>query len=205
MFALPIHNPVLAMAGTLSKDMRDKEAKFCIPVHRFIDIMSTIFSANRNRAGEYVYNHAGIEPRTGAPNKYVLFADVKHRMTTLNNYVPTKDSPNVLKAEIVNQEFYVEVSATITGAIGRFVPPGQHRDILVDLLVEPDGPYQFIAFSLRDRRGWTWETNAIRREGVAPYIVIRVTNEAALQDLMNSMFDLDPDYVIEGPMDFEMD
>jgi hypothetical protein len=190
------------MAGTLSKDMRDMPT-LCIPVPVFMNEMARIFSANRNPEGEYVYNHAGIEPRTGASNKYVVFADVKHRM--LNDYVPTKNSPHVLKVEIVNEESYVEVSATITEAIGRFVPPGRDKQLLMGLAAHPNGITESVGFTLTDRNGLFWPTRAVRRLGVAPYFTIDVITEGQLRDLMNSLFDLDPDYKIDDIIQAEMD
>ena len=160
------HNTVLAMAGTLSKDMRDMRTK-CLSVSVFQNQMARIFSANMNTVGKYVYNHAGSEPRIGESNKYVVFADVKHCMRTLVDYVSTRNLHSVLKAEIVtvNDALQVEVSATIMEAIGWFVPEGPDRDFLMSITMNPDSPEESTCFTLMDRNGWTWDTLAVAGRG----------------------------------------
>ncbi len=179
------------MAGTLGTDMRGET--LCISSNDMLDQMSRIFSLNKNAEGQHVYNHAGIEPRTGDSSKFVVFADVNHRTP---DYIPTKNSRNVLRLEVVNLDLYVEVSAAITPAIGQFVPPGRNKELLMDLAAHPYGCNYSAGFILTDRTGFLWDATATRMQGRDPYLVIVVHSEGDLEDLMNRMFDLDPDYRI---------
>lgn len=185
------------MAGTLARDMREMPI-LCIPSHEFGMQMARIFSANLNCHGAYVYNHAGAEVRIGDANKYVLFADVKHNMN-LPDYIPSKTAPSFLKVEVVNQDAQVEVSATIQEGLNRCIPPGDFRDLITAMAARPNGPEVSHDTIFRDRHLNRWRVSAIRRQGIAPYIAINVTTLHALEELMNSMFDLDPTYQLTDP------
>lgn len=193
---------IVIMAGTFARDMRDMPT-LCIPSHEFGKQMDRIFSANRNRHGAYVYNHAGAEVRIGDANKSVLFADVKHNMN-LPDYIPSKTARSFLKVEVVNEDAHVEVSATIQEGLNRFIPPGDFRDLITTMAANPNGPDVSHDTIFRDRFLNQWRVNAIRRQGMAPYIVINVTTLHKLEELMNSIFDLDPNYHLADPMSSEL-
>lgn len=183
------------MAGTEPRDMRYM-SKTCMSSYEFGLQMARIFSANRNSAGVPVYNHAGSEPRIGDANKYVLFADVKHRMN-IPNYIPSKTAASFFKVEVVNQEEYIEVSAAISEALRRFLEPGAKWDRLMAYVAEPYDPYRTaLAQDMFDRRGAPWVVTAYVPLDRPPYIRIIVRTMEDLQDLMNAMFDLDPDYKV---------
>ena len=183
------------MAGTEPRDMRYM-SETCIPSYEFGVQMARIFSANRNRAGVPVYNHAGSEPRIGDANKYVLFADVKHRMN-IPNYIPSKTAASFLKVEVVNQEEYIEVSAAISEALRRFLRPSFELDRLMDFATLPFEPNRTMLMQdMYDRRGVRWLVRGFSTQDLPPYIIIFVRTEGVLEDLMNAMFDLDPDYEI---------
>ena len=152
--------------------------------------MGNVFQLNRDSDGKYVYNHAGIDPRDGDSSKFVVFADNHHGMA---DYVPTtgKNSPNELRVEVVNMEMFVEVSAAITPALWRFVSC-QKMDNLMDLAAHPGDIIHNLGMTLTDRNGVRWDATVVRKQGVAPYLMIVVHSESDLEDLMNRLFDIAP-------------